>query len=179
MLKQIKTLIIVVVLVMSSMLTGCIGLIGDIYQETEEYKKGRTYIIEPKEEENINDDYELNQKYDKKWNKEKQEPIENEQGSKNEVVEEEVVPETYYCEWCESNTNHNSDNHIGICYYCGIELPASQMTFDGRSFHCGCPKDYSTVKPCDDVCWNCGSTNIYSHDEYGNYTCHDCGEMTQ
>ena len=43
-----------------------------------------------------------------------------------------------YCEWCEKKTDHKSEDHIGVCYDCGKEMKVKYMTYNGRSFHCGC-----------------------------------------
>ena len=66
--------------------------------------------------------------------------------SKESKVEEKSAK--LYCDWCESYTDHNSDDHIGICYDCGVEKAASQMQFNGRSFHCGCVN--TVISYCDD-----------------------------
>lgn len=79
-----------------------------------------------------------------------EEPVKEKESKVEEQKQEEkkVESKQTYCEWCEANTNHNSDEHIGQCYDCGEEKPAGQMTYNGRSFHCGCIVAY---------CEECGS----------------------
>ena len=63
---------------------------------------------------------------------------ENNKTNKAEEKKEETKSEEKYCKWCEKKTDHNSDDHIGICYDCGREMKAKDMEYNGRSFHCGC-----------------------------------------
>ena len=76
------------------------------------------------------------------------------------------------CYWCDST----SDNPIyGQCYDCGEYYPIKNMTFNGRSYHCGCVTEEPVEKTI--VCPNCGVS--MSHDEAIEYQdgieyCYDC-----
>lgn len=89
------------------------------------------------------------------------------------------VQQKPYCEWCETTTDHSSDNHIGQCYDCGEEMKASLMSFNGRSFHCGCV-DYSKEQISGVVinCSTCGIEMLEEHTLYDAETglpvCGDC-----
>ena len=47
------------------------------------------------------------------------------------------------CDTCNSNT---SNEEMGQCYDCGEFKPISEMTFNGRSYHCGCLENMPTVE---------------------------------
>ena len=47
------------------------------------------------------------------------------------------------CDTCNGNT---SNEEIGQCYDCGEFKPISEMTFNGRSYHCGCLENMPTVE---------------------------------
>ena len=89
---------------------------------------------------------------------------------KESKVKETKEKQTYYCEWCETNTNHNSNEHIGQCYDCGEEKPAGQMTYNGRSFHCGCTEIPDTF--CEECGKGLGEANAC--DYYGITVCVNC-----
>ena len=108
---------------------------------------------------------------------------ENNKTNKAEEKKEETKSEEKYCKWCEKKTDHNSDNHIGICYDCGREMKAKDMEYNGRSFHCGCVDQVQ--------CYNCSkSVHIddtvevdgyvfcnycYNHGA-ATWTCENCGK---
>ena len=108
---------------------------------------------------------------------------ENNKTNKAEEKKEETKSEEKYCKWCEKKTDHNSDDHIGICYDCGREMKAKDMEYNGRSFHCGCVDQVQ--------CYNCSkSVHIddtvevdgyvfcnycYNHGA-ATWTCENCGK---
>ena len=47
------------------------------------------------------------------------------------------------CDTCNGNT---SNEEMGQCYDCGEFKPISEMTFNGRSYHCGCLENMPTVE---------------------------------
>ena len=51
------------------------------------------------------------------------------------------------CDTCNGNTTNEEE--MGQCYDCGEFKPVSEMTFNGRSYHCGCrPEGYDTEGYC-------------------------------
>ena len=108
---------------------------------------------------------------------------ENNKTNKAEEKKEETKSKEKYCKWCEKKTDHNSDDHIGICYDCGREMKAKDMEYNGRSFHCGCVDQVQ--------CYNCSkSVHIddtvevdgyvfcnycYNHGA-ATWTCENCGK---
>ena len=110
----------------------------EMEEEFEEYK-------ELKKELGIEDVLESTEMEEEQETKE---VAEQEKPEEQKQEEKKVETKQTYCEWCEANTNHNSNEHIGQCYDCGEEKPAGQMTYNGRSFHCGCIVAY---------CEECGS----------------------
>ena len=47
------------------------------------------------------------------------------------------------CDTCNGST---SNEEMGQCYDCGEFKPISEMTFNGRSYHCGCLENMPTVE---------------------------------
>ena len=108
---------------------------------------------------------------------------ENNKTNKAEEKKEETKSEEKYCKWCEKKTDHNSDDHIGICYDCGREMKAKDMEYNGRSFHCGCVDQVQ--------CYNCSKSvhlddtvevdgyvfcnYCYNHGA-ATWTCENCGK---
>ncbi len=251
MLKQIKSLGLVLVIL--SMLVGC---------ESVSVQEMHTFITETakrgREQSNADADNKTNKSAEETKQEEKQETKkdvkqEEKQETKKDTKQvEKQDPNKYQgkCVRCGDYTMLDNimgtcDNceGYGQCYDCGEYRLISNMTYDGRCYHCGCTPlaecyecgleirieqeiatyfgqtvctycynelvstrccgcgcypegDEVTVNgniycswcyqdlvgatpPVDDCCWNCGSTNIYSHDAWGNYTCPDCGSMTQ
>lgn len=77
--------------------------------------------------------------------------------------------------------NESKEENIGQCYDCGEYYPVSKMTFNGRSYHCGC---YAGQ------CENCGSSVFYEgytiadekfriHQSNGYSLCSECYEIEQ
>ena len=51
------------------------------------------------------------------------------------------------CDTCNNSTSNEEE--MGQCYDCGEFKPVSEMTFNGRSYHCGCrPEGYDTEGYC-------------------------------
>ena len=49
----------------------------------------------------------------------------------------------------QENTCNTSNEEMAQCYDCGEFKPVSEMTFNGRSYHCGCrPEGYNTEGYC-------------------------------
>ena len=55
----------------------------------------------------------------------------------------------YHENTCETCSGSASNEEMGQCYDCGEFKPVSEMTFNGRSYHCGCrPEGYDTEGYC-------------------------------
>lgn len=52
----------------------------------------------------------------------------------------------YYENTCDTCNGNTSNEEIGQCYDCGEFKPISEMTFNGRSYHCGCLENMLTVE---------------------------------
>ena len=81
----------------------------------------------------------------------------------------------YMCDNCASNVQ---------CYDCGEErFHINEVTFNGRSFHCGCEGEIMEVNEPAEVlieegtCGVCGTSNIDIMDNAGGYMCNECGHI--
>lgn len=52
----------------------------------------------------------------------------------------------YYENTCDTCNGNTSNEEMGQCYDCGEFKPVFEMTFDGRSYHCGCLENMPTVE---------------------------------
>ena len=52
----------------------------------------------------------------------------------------------YYENTCDTCNGNISNEELGQCYDCGEFKPISEMTFNGRSYHCGCLENMLTVE---------------------------------